>query len=81
MLASLCGCSLPGIGDGTSAKTEKGSTSPAITVIEDTTEDIYYVVCPMPDDPNYNGEKVGVIILTPGESVENVEIKEIGGEA
>ena len=27
------------------------------------------------------GEKVGVIILTPGESVENVEIKEIGGEA
>ena len=61
MLASLCGCSLPGIGDGTSAKTEKGSTSPAITVIEDTTEDIYYVVCPIPDDPNYNGEEVGVI--------------------
>ena len=27
------------------------------------------------------GEKVGVIILTPGETVENVEIKEIGGEA
>ena len=27
------------------------------------------------------GEKVGVIILTPGESVENVEIKKIGGEA
>lgn len=27
------------------------------------------------------GEKVGVIILTPGESVENVEIKEIGGGA
>lgn len=26
------------------------------------------------------GEKVGVIILTPGETVENVEIKEIGGE-
>ena len=27
------------------------------------------------------GENVGVIILTPGETVENVEIKEIGGEA
>ena len=27
------------------------------------------------------GEKVGVIILTPGETVENVEIKEIGGKA
>ena len=27
------------------------------------------------------GEKVGVILLTPGETVENVEIKEIGGEA
>ena len=27
------------------------------------------------------GEKVGVIILTPGETVENVEIKETGGEA
>ena len=27
------------------------------------------------------GEKVGVIVLTPGETVENVEIKEIGGEA
>ena len=27
------------------------------------------------------GEKVGVIILTPGETVENVVIKEIGGEA
>lgn len=26
------------------------------------------------------GEKVGVIILTPGETVKNVEIKEIGGE-
>jgi stage III sporulation protein SpoIIIAA len=27
------------------------------------------------------GEKVGIIVMTPGETVENVEIKEIGGEA
>ena len=27
------------------------------------------------------GEKVGVLVLTPGETVENGEIKEIGGEA
>ena len=26
------------------------------------------------------GEKVGVIVVTPGETVETVEIKEIGGE-
>lgn len=27
------------------------------------------------------GEKVGIIVVTPGETVENVEIKEIGGKA
>ena len=27
------------------------------------------------------GEKVGVIVVTPGETVETVEIKEIGGES
>ena len=27
------------------------------------------------------GEKVGIIVVTPGETVENVEIKEIGGNA
>ena len=26
------------------------------------------------------GEKVGVIVVTPGETVETVEIKELGGE-
>ena len=34
-----------------------------------------------PDGGKQNILKVGVIILTPGETVENVEIKEIGGEA
>jgi hypothetical protein len=27
------------------------------------------------------GKKLGIIVVTPGETVENVEIKEIGGEA
>ena len=26
------------------------------------------------------GKKVGIIVVTPGETVENVEIKEIGGD-
>ncbi len=62
LLASLWGCSMPGIGDKSNIQITNESTAPAITVIEDTTEEPFYVVCPMPDEPNFNCEKVGVLV-------------------
>lgn len=59
MLASAAGCTLYGIGDMTAARTEAESTSPAVTVVEDTTEENLYIPYPM---PNFNSEKVGVFI-------------------
>lgn len=61
MLASAAGCTIYGIGDRTAARTEAESTAPAITVVEDTTDDILYVPYPLPDYLDFNGEKVGVI--------------------
>ena len=43
MLTSAAGCTLYGIGDMTAARTEAESTSPAVTVIEDTTEENLYI--------------------------------------